>query len=134
MFASGYRRRLLLLVFFLFTGCGHILLAQDESNIHLYTTGDGLSDDNITSLGQDSYGYMWVATLRGLNRYDGKHFLQFHVEKSNSSIQDEGVFQLKQLDNDRFVACTDMGLHIINTLTNKRDNIIIPAPNPKYLY
>jgi len=134
MFASGYRRRLLLLVFFLFTGCGLILLAQDESNIHLYTTGDGLSDDNITSLGQDSYGYMWVATLRGLNRYDGKHFLQFHVEKSNSSIQDEGVFQLKQLDNDRFVACTDMGLHIINTLTNKRDNIIIPAPNPKYLY
>lgn len=134
MIAGGHRRCFLLLVFFLLTGYGYVLTAQDENNVRLYTTGDGLSDNNITSLGQDSYGYIWIATLRGLNRYDGKHFLQFHVDKNNNSIQDESVFQLEQFDGDRLFACTGMGLHIINTLTNKRDNIIIPAPNSKFLY
>ena len=134
MVAGGHRLCILLLVFFLFTSYGHVLIAQDENNVRLYSAGDGLSDDNITSLAQDSYGYIWIATLRGLNRYDGKHFLQFHVDKNNNSIQDESVYQLEQLDKDRLVACTGMGLHIINTHTNKRDNIIIPALNPKYLY
>jgi hypothetical protein len=117
-----------------FTGSKHLLFAQDENNIRLYTANDGLSDDNITGLRQDSYGYIWVSTLRGLNRYDGKHFLQFHVDKSSNSIQDESIFQLEQLDKDRLVAFTGMGLHIINTLTNEKENIIIPSPDPKYLY
>jgi len=134
MTVCGYRHFFFLLVFFVFTGGKHLLFAQDENNIRLYTAGDGLSDDNITSLRQDSYGYIWVSTLRGLNRYDGKHFLQFHVDKSSNSIQDEGVSQLENLDKDRLVAFTGMGLHIINTLTNEKENIIIPFPDPKYLY
>ena len=80
MFAGYHQRQFFLLIFFFFIGFGYVTLGQDKNSTHLYTAVDGLSDDNITSLGQDSYGYIWIATLRGLNRYDGNHFLQFHVE------------------------------------------------------
>ena len=38
---------------------------------------DGLGNLNITSLGQDRTGYLWVGTQNGLYRYDGSHFQRF---------------------------------------------------------
>ncbi len=35
---------------------------------------DGLSQNNVQSILQDSKGYMWFATESGLNRYDGAVF------------------------------------------------------------
>ncbi|MCF7561725.1 response regulator [Sabulilitoribacter multivorans] len=35
---------------------------------------DGLSQNSIISMAQDSIGYMWFATQDGLNRYDGNSF------------------------------------------------------------
>ena len=36
-----------------------------------FTAQDGLSSDQIRGVAQDNYGFMWFATLDGLNRYDG---------------------------------------------------------------
>ena len=35
------------------------------------TTENGLSNDNVWGMAQDSYGFMWFGTFDGLNRYDG---------------------------------------------------------------
>jgi signal transduction histidine kinase/DNA-binding response OmpR family regulator/ligand-binding sensor domain-containing protein len=37
----------------------------------------GLSNHNISSICQDSLGYIWIGTARGLNRYDGLTYKQF---------------------------------------------------------
>lgn len=37
----------------------------------------GLSNFNVSSICQDSLGYLWIGTARGLNRYDGSTFKQF---------------------------------------------------------
>lgn len=40
---------------------------------------DGLSQNSVISIAQDSLGFMWFATQDGLNRYDGNEFKIFPV-------------------------------------------------------
>lgn len=44
-----------------------------------FTTEDGLSQNTVMDLLQDSRGYMWMATWDGLNRYDGYDFRSYKV-------------------------------------------------------
>jgi ligand-binding sensor domain-containing protein/signal transduction histidine kinase len=37
----------------------------------------GLSNNSVTSIFKDHYGYMWIGTYDGLNRYDGQKFRIF---------------------------------------------------------
>ncbi|MEI9963190.1 MAG: two-component regulator propeller domain-containing protein [Limisphaerales bacterium] len=39
-----------------------------------WQSDDGLPDNSITSIGQTSDGYLWVATQGGLVRFDGVQF------------------------------------------------------------
>jgi signal transduction histidine kinase/ligand-binding sensor domain-containing protein/CheY-like chemotaxis protein len=43
---------------------------------------DGLPQDIITALAQDSTGYVWVGTQEGLLRFDGAHFKLFDQDSS----------------------------------------------------
>lgn len=43
-----------------------------------YTTDQGLSNDFINDIVKDRLGFLWVATLNGLNRFDGHSFRQFY--------------------------------------------------------
>ena len=58
---------------------------------------NGLSNNNVKALLEDSYGFLWVGTMSGLNRYDGyefkKYSLSFNNENFNdiSSLQEDGL-------------------------------------------
>jgi hypothetical protein len=41
------------------------------------TSENGLSNDSIWGIAQDSQGFMWFGTFDGLNRYDGNNFKLF---------------------------------------------------------
>lgn len=34
-------------------------------------TKDGLADNFVRDITRDTYGYIWIATINGLSRYDG---------------------------------------------------------------
>ena len=42
------------------------------------TAEDGLSNDQVWGVVQDNDGFMWFATVDGLNRYDGAGFKIYH--------------------------------------------------------
>ncbi|WP_167607604.1 hybrid sensor histidine kinase/response regulator transcription factor [Maribellus sediminis] len=52
--------------------------------LHL-TTKDGLSNGNVSSILKDSYGFLWVGTEYGLNRYDGYGFKTYTTEANLSN-------------------------------------------------
>lgn len=42
-----------------------------------YSTRDGLSSYYSRKIAEDQYGFIWIATQDGLNRFDGRRFIQF---------------------------------------------------------
>jgi ligand-binding sensor domain-containing protein len=48
-----------------------------EENFIRYTVKEGLSDNNVTCIQQDDWGFVWVGTEIGLNRFDGYQFQNY---------------------------------------------------------
>ncbi|KFZ37948.1 diguanylate cyclase [Shewanella mangrovi] len=48
-------------------------------NVDTYGVSEGLSQSTVTSVAEDDDGYIWIGTLNGLNRFDGKEFKQFYA-------------------------------------------------------
>jgi len=58
---------------------------------------EGLSQNTITSIMQDAEGYLWFATLDGLNKYDGYRFTVYeHVPADTNSLSANTVWALAQ--------------------------------------
>jgi signal transduction histidine kinase/ligand-binding sensor domain-containing protein/DNA-binding response OmpR family regulator len=43
---------------------------------------DGLSQNTVRCIMQDSQGFIWLGTINGLNRYNGKEFIVMYSEKN----------------------------------------------------
>lgn len=57
----------------------------------LITSENGLSNSLINKVCQDSYGYIWIATEDGLNRYDGQNMTVYRKEDGRSNLMDNYV-------------------------------------------
>ena len=55
----------------------YALVAAQENPVKFLDISDGLSNNSVTTIFQDSDGYMWFGTYDGLNRYDGYNFKVF---------------------------------------------------------
>ena len=44
-----------------------------------YSVADGLSQSAVSVIDQDSAGYLWIGTRRGINRFDGVEFVQYTI-------------------------------------------------------
>lgn len=58
------------------------LKAAEQNHIFHLDHRNGLSSNSIRSIRQDNHGFVWVTTLDGLNRFDGKEFRTFTKENS----------------------------------------------------
>ncbi len=76
MSAKGARMRSFLLTFCLFWAAVTPLPAQ-QYNIKTWSIEEGLPQASIMAMTQDSNGYLWLATLGGLSKFDGKTFQNF---------------------------------------------------------
>jgi signal transduction histidine kinase/ligand-binding sensor domain-containing protein len=61
---------------FLLTWQSAFVNAQQLSISH-YDVGDGLAHSQVTSIFQDSKGYIWFGTFEGLSRFDGYRFTNY---------------------------------------------------------
>ncbi len=124
------------LVLFVLTVQVSNLKAQEinEKNFVLYTKQQGLSDNAITDVTQDSTGYLWVSTGFGLNRFNGNNFVQFHSTRDTCSLPMEYVSGLLWLNNRELAASTGKGLHIIDTRGGESRNLLVPWRDKQYQY
>src|SRR5438128_5766919 len=88
--------------------------AKSQSRYHFSTLGidKGLSNNFTWSIGQDKYGFMWIGTTNGLNRYDGHSIKQyFHDDKDSFSLPGNVVYWIfTDTDGDIWFACGHQGV------------------------
>ena len=75
--------KLITLIIFLSVLSFEFTFAQTDAKFERITRSDGLSHDNVYSIIQDKYGFIWFATQDGLNRYDGYGYNIFYNEPNN---------------------------------------------------
>ncbi len=93
------------------------IIRRDEDNLD-----NSLSLDWILSILEDSYGYIWIGTAYGLNRYDHvqKKFLKFiHDASDTSSISNDFIFSIFEDSDKNLWIGTAAGLNLINRSNNK---------------
>ncbi len=72
------------------------VMAQDV-RFEQVTVADGLSNNVIMTVLEDSRGYLWVGTFQGLNRYDGYRVRVYrHIPGDTTSLSHDEVFALHE--------------------------------------
>lgn len=67
------------------------LLAIADSGSHLYTS-ERLTSSMIKCVTQDKYGYIWIGTEYGLNKFDGYRFTHYLTDsKDTTSIASNDI-------------------------------------------
>jgi len=74
-----------LIIFTLVFACVTTASAQPHYNFRHLNASLGLSDGVVKAIGQDKYGYIWIGTLGGLNRFDGYRVRTFANEPADST-------------------------------------------------
>lgn len=83
----------------LFTSSAHAVSVTDIYFEEL-TLRDGLSDTTILDIVEGPDGYIWIATLGGLNRYSGYEFKQYLPSSSDPNSLPSGVIRTLYFDQD----------------------------------
>ncbi|MFA9391132.1 MAG: two-component regulator propeller domain-containing protein [Prolixibacteraceae bacterium] len=106
----------LFLVSFLLICCS-AARAEQFKNI---TTNDGLSSNMAVDITQDSIGFLWFATEKGLNRYDGYTVTSYFANpKDSNSIANNHINVIHYTSRHILLIGTRKGLSIYNpTLDN----------------
>lgn len=103
------------------------------------TINDGLSQGMIIRMFQDRYGFMWFATLDGLNRYDGFQFVIYRHDAQNETSITESYVQtiFEDTDGRLWVGTVSGGLDLFDRETetfihirHKEGNASSLSPGP----
>ncbi|MDF2192715.1 sensor histidine kinase [Paraflavitalea sp. CAU 1676] len=87
---------------------------------HDITVRNGLNDGNVTSINQDKYGYIWIATQGGLNRFNGTTIERFtHKHGDSTSAPGSIPYSITSGPDGRLWFACDNGLYEFDFPTNQ---------------
>ena len=110
----GEKVFLLTLCFFMLSGSSNASFS--ELTFDIFTQEDGLPNNQIQSIYQDSKGWMWIGTSQGLSRFDGYSFVNFLQNPDDSvSLKGNLVRVIKEDGNGNLLVGTENGgLNVFN--------------------
>lgn len=138
-----YKIQFYILVFFWIAAFQNIF-AQSNYTFHHLNSNQGLSSTDIKAVLRDNYGFLWIGTESGLNRYDGYGFKVYttNSRKPNSllsndiiGLQEDGLgtiwvnlgytYMLYSRDKDCFIADIKLFLKKLHIEADKNCKIYV---------
>lgn len=89
----------------------------------LFTSDYQLSSSLVKQVYQDSKGFVWIASLNGLDRYDGGQFRAFNQSKENGSLVSRNVNYLQETASGQLLIGLDNGLYTFDYSTEQLVNV-----------
>lgn len=97
----------ILFSFILFLSIGSLSWGQRYSFVQ-YSTPEGLPQSQVNAITQDKFGYLWVGTLGGLAKFNGKEFIN---HSTNNGLLSNRITALAFID-DRLYVGHDNGVSV----------------------
>ena len=91
---------------------------------HITTANSSLSYDGISCITQDSRGFIWIGTFKGLNRYDGSTFKVWY--RNDMGLASDFVHTITEDGKGNIWVGTDNGVSVYEWETDR----FIPVTKP----
>ena len=91
----------------------------DTSRIKYYTEANGLCSSIINDVVQDERGFLWIGTVQGLSRFDGRNFLNFYHGKEKNSLASDVINDLELLPENKLAIATGAGINCLDLVTGE---------------
>ena len=99
-------------------------------NIYSLGIEDGLSNNSVTSIYKDQYGFMWFGTLDGLNRFDGYTFKLFKNKFDDpSSLPNNRIRAIAADNTGNLWVGTEKGIGVLDNKTMQFSGISYSPDN-----
>ncbi|MET3501580.1 signal transduction histidine kinase [Mucilaginibacter rubeus] len=124
--------KLLILTLFLFPGRVYAGIPYQLVYLKNYSAPDGLPSSRVNYLMQDSRGFIWLATDKGVSRFDGQHFKNF---TSADGLENNECFRIAEDNYHRiFFYCNNYRVcyyenGLIHKLNSSQKVIVSPFAN-----
>ncbi len=100
-------------------GCWALLSVKaTEYQFKHYDTSNGLSQNTVLVIAQDSTGFMWFGTNGGLNRFDGKTFKVYRKSQGPHGIAGDRIEVIYEARDHRLWIGTEHGVYIYSPTTD----------------
>lgn len=129
------RITLLAYVFAIIFNLNPCLGQQFENNFEKLTTQNGLSQNDVIGLLQDSKGYIWIGTHDGLNKYDGYSVTNYRKEPGNIHSLKSSLINCIAEDSlgNIWVGHADEGVAMLNQNTGRFTHYRNTPSNPRLI-
>jgi len=85
-----------------------------------YDKKSGLSDNFCTKIYQDKYGFLWIGTANGLNRFDGHEFIHYlNIEGDTTSLTGNFISDITEDQYGNLWIATHTGLNQYDRTKNQ---------------
>src|SRR4051812_40784004 len=81
----GLMRTVLKCLLFLLLGNAAVGQQAKQYSFKHFSVVNGLASNTVSDVMQDKEGYIWIATINGLQRFDGNSFILFRNRSTDST-------------------------------------------------
>jgi signal transduction histidine kinase/DNA-binding response OmpR family regulator/ligand-binding sensor domain-containing protein len=106
-------------ILLIFTFCGAFAQSSTLEFKQNLTITDGLAHNGVTSILEDSRGYLWIGTYDGLNKYDGYDLKIYKNTIDKDILVSNRVRTISEDEKNNLWIGTDEGVSIYNYSTEQ---------------